>query len=71
MLNIPERLSCGQQVKLAIFFCLGPRIEAVKANSQVVWIDGTKSDRGFRSGMKFIDLSPKDKGKLHKFFESS
>ena len=69
MLKIPERLRCGQQVKLAIFFCLGSQIEAVKVNSQVVWIDGTQSDRGFRSGMKFIDLSPKDKNKLQKFFE--
>ncbi|HYB21613.1 MAG TPA: PilZ domain-containing protein [Thermodesulfobacteriota bacterium] len=69
MLNISERLGSGQQIKLAIFFCLGARIEAVKVNSQVVWVDGDHYNGGFRAGVKFIDLSPKDKNKLQKFFE--
>ncbi len=69
MLNIRERLRSGQQIKLAIFFCQGARVEAVKVNSQVVWVDGDRENGGFRSGVKFIDLSPQDRDKLQKFFE--
>jgi len=69
MLNISERLGSGQQIKLAIFFCMGARVEAVKVNSQVVWIDGDHHNGGFRAGVKFIDLSPKDQNKLQRFFE--
>jgi c-di-GMP-binding flagellar brake protein YcgR len=69
MLNIPERLKIGQPIKLAIFFALGAKLEAVKVNSQVVWVDEALSNGGFRSGVKFLNLSAADKNKLQKFFE--
>jgi len=69
MLNIPERLKIGQPFKLAIFFAMGAKVEAVKVNSQVVWVDETHTNGGYRSGVKFIDLSAADQNKLQKFFE--
>ena len=69
MVNVPERLSKGQLINLAIFFSLGSSLEAIKVSSQVVWVDDSQKDGSYRSGMKFIDLSAKDKSRLLKFFE--
>jgi c-di-GMP-binding flagellar brake protein YcgR len=69
MLNVPERLKIGQGIKLAIFFALGVKLEAVKVNSQLVWVHETHSNGGYRSGVKFIDLSAADENKLQEFFE--
>jgi len=67
MLNIREKLDIGQAINLAIFVSLGKSVEAIKVNSRVVWVEG--EDGGFRSGVKFIDLSPADRNKLEKFCE--
>ncbi len=69
MLNIPERLNIGQMINLAIFFSWGASMEAVKVHSQVVWVSEEEMDGSYRSGVRFVDLSEKDKGKLEKFFE--
>jgi len=68
MLNIPERLKIGQAMKLAIFFVWDAKLEAVKVNSQLVWVHETNSNGGYRSGVKFLDLSAADRNKLQKFF---
>ena len=69
MLNIPEKLDIGQSINLAIFVSLGKSVEAIKVNSQVIWVEGSGKDGGFLSGVKFMDLSPNDRNKLEKFFE--
>ena len=69
MLNVPERLKIGQQINMAIFFSSGPSIEAIKVNSQVVWVDAKEKEGSYRLGAKFVDLSPTDRSKLEKFFE--
>lgn len=69
MLNIPERLDVGQLIKLAIFVYLDKTVETIMVNSQVVWVAGTEKEGGFRSGMKFTDLSANDRNILEKFFD--
>lgn len=69
MLNIPERLDVGQLIKLAIFVYLDKTVETIEVNSQVVWVAGAGKEGGFRSGVKFTDLSANDRHKLEKFFE--
>jgi c-di-GMP-binding flagellar brake protein YcgR len=69
MLNLRERLSIGQRITLSIFVCLGKAVEAIKVNSQVVWVLDPGKDGSFRSGVKFIDLSASDRKKLEEFFE--
>jgi len=68
MLTLRERLRIGQRINLSIFVSLGKDVEAIKVNSQVVWV-GTDKDGSFRSGVKFIDLSVNDRKKLEEFFE--
>jgi hypothetical protein len=62
-------LSIGQRINLSIFVSLGKAVEAIKVNSQVVWVLDAGKDGSFRSGVKFIDLSASDRKKLEKFFE--
>ena len=69
MLNIPEKLDIGQSISLAIFVSWGKSVEAIKVSSQVIWVAGQEKDGGFRSGVKFIDLSANDRNKLERFFE--
>lgn len=68
MLNLRERLRIGQRINLSIFVSLGKDVEAIKVNSQVVWV-GADKDGTFRSGVKFIDLSANDRKKLEEFCE--
>jgi len=70
LLNIPERLDVGQLIKLAIFVYLDKTVETIMVNSKVVWVASAEKEGGFRSGMKFTDLSAKDRHKLEKFFET-
>jgi c-di-GMP-binding flagellar brake protein YcgR len=69
MLNIPEKLDIGQSISLAIFVSLGKSVEAIKVSSKVIWVAGEEKGGGFRSGVKFIDLSANDRNKLERFFE--
>ena len=69
MLNLPERLNIGQRIELAIFFSFGPAVEEIRVNSLVVWVDETAKEGSYRSGVKFVNMSARDLGKLRKFFE--
>ena len=70
MLTLREKLRIGQRINLSIFVSLGKDVEAIKVNSQVVWV-GADKDGSFRSGVKFIDLSVNDRKKLEEFFEKN
>ncbi len=69
MLNVPECLKIGQRIDLAIFFSWGPDVEEIRVNSLVVWVDQTAKEGSYRSGVKFVNLSAGDLGKLQRFFE--
>ena len=69
MVNLPERLDIGQKIGLSIFFSFGERMEWIRVDSQVIWVDAEQQGGSYRSGIKFIDLSSYDRSKLEKFFE--
>ncbi len=69
MVNLPERLDIGQQIGLSIFFSFGKKVDWVRVNSQVIWVNPEQQGGSYRSGIKFIDLSSHDRSKLEKFFE--
>ena len=69
MVNLPERLDIGQQIGLSIFFSFGQKVDWVRVNSQVIWVDPEQQGGSYRSGCKFIDLSSHDRSKLEKFFK--
>jgi hypothetical protein len=67
MANLPEQLDIGQQLRLKLFLSLGPDINAIEMFSHVVWRDNLEKEGGFRSGVKFVDISPENKNKLENF----
>jgi c-di-GMP-binding flagellar brake protein YcgR len=71
LIYFPEQMEIGQHLKLKLFFTLGSDLNTVEALIEVVWIDiHLSEDRGnYRSGVKFIDISPEDIAKLKNFLK--
>jgi len=67
MANLPEQLDIGQHLRLRLFLSLGPDIRAVETLSHLVWRDNLEKDGGYRSGVRFVDISPENKNKLENF----
>ncbi len=67
MANLPEQVDIGQHLRLNLFFSLGPDVKAIETLSQVVWRDNLEKDGGYRSGVRFVDISPENKNKLENF----
>ena len=71
LIYFPEQIEIGQHLRLKLFFILGSDLNTVEALIEVVWIDiHLNEDRSnYRSGVKFIDISPEDMGKLKIFLK--
>jgi hypothetical protein len=67
MANFPEQLDIGQRLRLTLFLSLGPDINTIEIFSQVVWRDNLEKDGGYRSGVRFVDISAENKNKLENF----
>jgi c-di-GMP-binding flagellar brake protein YcgR len=67
MANFPEQLHIGQHLILKLFLSLGPDINAIEIFSQVVWSDNLEKEGGYRSEIRFVDISPDNKNKLENF----
>jgi c-di-GMP-binding flagellar brake protein YcgR len=70
MVNLPEKLEVGQYLKMKIFFSFGPDINSVEILSQVVWTDHTGIIEGYRSGVKFVEISSEDLNRLINFLQN-
>jgi len=69
MVNLPEELEAGQLLKIRIFFSWGPDISSIEILCQIVWADHAPGDEGYRSGVKFLELSGEDLNKLILFMK--
>jgi hypothetical protein len=57
-------MEIGQHLKLRLFFsAIGSNLKAISALVEVVWIeiDAGKGSGDYRSGVKFIYMSPEEK----------
>jgi hypothetical protein len=70
MANLPEQVDIGQHLRLKLFLSLGPDVNAIETLSQVVWRDNLEKDGGYRSGVRFLNISPENKNKLERFLNS-
>jgi hypothetical protein len=70
MANLPEQVDTGQHLRLKLFLSLGPDVKAIETLSQVVWRDNLEKDGGYRSGVRFVDISPENKNKLENFLNN-
>ncbi len=69
MVNLPQKLEAGQLLKIRIFFSWGLDISSIEILSQIVWTDHTPGDEGYRSGVKFLEVSEEDLNKLILFMK--
>ncbi len=68
-----ERMEIGQDLRLKLFFPSGSELNMMEIVNKVVWMDVYKGkDWGdYRSGVKFVDISPMDVDKLKSFLDCS
>jgi c-di-GMP-binding flagellar brake protein YcgR len=72
LIYFPEQMQIGQHLNLKLFFSLGSELNTIELLAEVVWIDIHLGEGwgGYRSGVKFIDISPEDMRKLRDFLKS-
>jgi c-di-GMP-binding flagellar brake protein YcgR len=72
LVYLPERVEIGQHLKMKLFFSFGSDLNIIEILAEVVWADiHLEKDWGdYRSGVRFIDISPDDLNKLKNFLRS-
>jgi len=68
----PEQMEIGQSLKLKLFFSFDSELNTVEMFVEVVWTN-TQLDEGeeqYRSGVKFVNISPEDMTKFKNLFAS-
>ena len=72
LLYLPEQMGMGNHLRLKLFFTMGSELNAIEAVVEVVWVDmHLEKDRGdYRTGVRFVEISTEDVGKLKNFLSS-
>ena len=73
LIYFSERMEIGQHLKLRLFFSgTGSNVKVIEALVEVVWveIDGGKELGDYRSGVKFIHITPENMNCLKTFLIS-
>ena len=68
LVYMPEEPEMGQFLQVRLFFPSDSNLQAIDAVAQVAWVDlhiGEKKD--YRSGLKFIEISPEGLDQLSGF----
>jgi len=72
LIYFPEQMEIGQRLRLRLFLSMGSELNTIELLSEVAWVEmRIEEDWGdYRTGVKFIDISPDDKTKLKRFLIS-
>jgi c-di-GMP-binding flagellar brake protein YcgR len=72
LIYFPEQMDIGQLLNLKLFISSGSELNTIAALAEVVWMDLHlgKGWGDYRSGVKFIDISPENMKKLKNFLMS-
>lgn len=68
----PERMMIGERLRLKLFSTLGSAMNTIWPQAEVVWVDPHLDETwlDYKSGVKFIDISPEDLNRLKNFLKS-
>jgi c-di-GMP-binding flagellar brake protein YcgR len=68
----PVQMEVGQNLNLKLFFSLGSELHTIEMIAEVVWIntDLDEGEKQYRSGVRFINISPEDMNKWKMFLAS-
>ena len=69
LVYFPEEMDVSQYLRLKLFFPLGPELNTINVSVKAVWMDYhlNKEQEYYAYGVKFVDISPEDEGKLKEF----
>jgi c-di-GMP-binding flagellar brake protein YcgR len=68
MVYLGEKPEMGQFLKVKLFFPSAPDLHTIEMLAQVAWVDlHLGENKDYRTGVKFIDISPEDVNKLTSF----
>jgi c-di-GMP-binding flagellar brake protein YcgR len=72
MLYSHEKMEVGQQLRLKIFFPIGPELGKIEALAELVWVTSLVEEKwGSHSwGLKFVQMSSEDRTKLEEFLKT-
>ncbi len=72
LLNLPEQMGIGNHLRLKLFFTVGSDLNAIETVVEVVWVDLPleKGREDYRTGVRFVEISAEDVGKLKNFLKS-
>ena len=65
----PERMEIGQALKLKLFFSSESQLNAIAMLVEVVWVnaDLAEGEKGYRSGVRFVEIAQEEMTKLKDF----
>ena len=72
LLYFPEQMEIGQHLEIKLFLTSGSKMNTIEALVQVVWIDIHLGEGwgDYRTGVKFVDITPEDLNELTNFLRS-
>src|SRR5512143_2578152 len=72
LLYLPEQMAMGHHLSLKLFFTVGSELNTVETVVEVVWVDiHLEKERGdYRTGVRFVQISAEDVGRLQEFLKS-
>jgi c-di-GMP-binding flagellar brake protein YcgR len=72
LLYLPEQMEIGRPLRLKLFFTSVSELNAIETLVEVVWMDiHLGKDWGdYRTGVRFVEISMEDMGKLKNFLRS-
>ncbi len=68
----PEKMNLGQRLRIKLFFSSDSQLNWMETLAELVWMDFIleEGEREYRCGVKFIDISPEEFGKLKEFLKT-
>jgi c-di-GMP-binding flagellar brake protein YcgR len=72
LLSLPEKMEIGQHLSLKLFFTSDFELDAIEIFVEVSWRDIHlgEGEGDYRTGVRFVEISMEDMGKLKNFLRS-
>ena len=72
LVYFPEEVNVGDRLRLRLFFNVGSQLNTIEMVVQIAWVDLHLGREwgDYRSGVRFVDISPEDLDRLKTFLKN-
>jgi hypothetical protein len=72
LVYFPEEVKVGDRLRLRLFFNVGSQLNTIEMVVQIAWVDLHLGREwgDYRSGVRFVDISPEDLDRLKTFLKN-